>query len=96
MRHRDFIFIYGTLNLQKEKRFKVTIAMSSNVEAEGGQYRMETGADLISLKQRQSGAGLAEDVWCLEAAWEVANKVGGIYTVLRSKAAVSVQELGDK
>ena len=57
---------------------------------------METGADLISLKQRQSGAGLVEDVWCLEAAWEVANKVGGIYTVLRSKAAVSVQELGDK
>ena len=57
---------------------------------------METGADLISLKQSQSGAGLAEDAWCLEAAWEVANKVGGIYTVLRSKAAVSVQELGDK
>ena len=84
------------MNLQKEKRFKISIAMSSNVEAEGGQYRMETGADLISLKQRQSGAGLAEDVWCLEAAWEVANKVGGIYTVLRSKAAVSVQELGDK
>ena len=56
---------------------------------------METGADLISLKQRQSGQG-AEDAWCLEAAWEVANKVGGIYTVLRSKAAVSVQELGDK
>ena len=64
-------------------------------EAEGGQYRMETGADLISLKQRQSGQG-AENAWCLEAAWEVANKVGGIYTVLRSKAAVSVQELGDK
>ena len=56
---------------------------------------METGADLISLKQRQSGQG-AEEAWCLEAAWEVANKVGGIYTVLRSKAAVSVQELGDR
>ena len=80
----------------RRKKIKITVAMSSNVDAEGGQYRMESGADLISLKQSQSGSGLAEDAWCLEAAWEVANKVGGINTVLRSKAAVSVQELGDK
>ena len=33
---------------------------------------------------------------CFEASWEVANKKGGIYTVLRSKAAVSTQELGDR
>ena len=33
---------------------------------------------------------------CLEASWEVANKQGGIYTVLRSKAAVSVREMGDR
>eukprot|EP00123_Amoebidium_parasiticum_P017692 comp23949_c0_seq1/m.42364 comp23949_c0_seq1/g.42364 ORF comp23949_c0_seq1/g.42364 comp23949_c0_seq1/m.42364 type:complete len:676 (-) comp23949_c0_seq1:335-2362(-) len=30
-----------------------------------------------------------------EVAWEVCNKVGGIYTVIRSKAPVTVQELGD-
>uniref|UniRef100_A0A915DED7 Glycogen [starch] synthase n=1 Tax=Ditylenchus dipsaci TaxID=166011 RepID=A0A915DED7_9BILA len=28
--------------------------------------------------------------------WEVANKVGGIYTVLRTKAPVSTDELGDQ
>lgn len=31
-----------------------------------------------------------------EIAWEVANKVGGIYTVIRSKAAVTTAELGDQ
>ncbi|VDN58486.1 unnamed protein product [Dracunculus medinensis] len=31
-----------------------------------------------------------------ECSWEVANKVGGIYTVLRSKAAISTEELGDQ
>eukprot|EP00301_Raphidiophrys_heterophryoidea_P014544 c22967_g1_i1.p1 GENE.c22967_g1_i1~~c22967_g1_i1.p1 ORF type:complete len:650 (+),score=163.62 c22967_g1_i1:106-1950(+) len=30
-----------------------------------------------------------------EIAWEVANKVGGIYTVIASKAGVTVEELGD-
>lgn len=34
--------------------------------------------------------------WCFECAWEVANKVGGIYTVIRSKTGVSVNELGDQ
>ena len=33
---------------------------------------------------------------CVEASWEVANKQGGIYTVLRSKASVSVKEMGDR
>ncbi|RKP07360.1 glycogen synthase [Thamnocephalis sphaerospora] len=31
-----------------------------------------------------------------ETAWEVANKVGGIYTVLRTKAPVTVHEYGDR
>lgn len=31
-----------------------------------------------------------------EVAWEVAHKVGGIYTVIRTKAGVSVAELGDR
>jgi len=34
--------------------------------------------------------------WVFECAWEVANKVGGIYTVIRSKTGVSVNELGDQ
>lgn len=34
--------------------------------------------------------------WFFEVAWEVANKVGGIYTVIRTKAAVTVEELGDQ
>jgi len=34
--------------------------------------------------------------WCFETAWEVANKVGGIYTVIRSKTGVSVTEMGDQ
>ena len=34
--------------------------------------------------------------WCFECAWEVGNKVGGIYTVIRSKTGVSTNELGDQ
>jgi hypothetical protein len=36
------------------------------------------------------------EVPVFEVAWEVANKVGGIYTVIRTKAGVSMQELGDR
>ncbi|CAL1278683.1 unnamed protein product [Larinioides sclopetarius] len=38
----------------------------------------------------------AENRWVFEISWEVVNKVGGIYTVIRSKAGVSVEELGDQ
>ncbi|KAK0541346.1 glycogen synthase isoform 1, partial [Tilletia horrida] len=31
-----------------------------------------------------------------ECAWEVANKVGGIYTVIKTKAPVTAQEYGDR
>lgn len=34
--------------------------------------------------------------WFFEIGWEVANKVGGIYTVIKTKAAVSVEELGEQ
>jgi hypothetical protein len=34
--------------------------------------------------------------YVFECAWEVANKVGGIYTVLRTKAVQSTEELGDQ
>ncbi|CAJ0959283.1 unnamed protein product, partial [Mesorhabditis belari] len=37
-----------------------------------------------------------EGRFVFECAWEVANKVGGIYTVIRSKAPISVEELGDQ
>ncbi|KAF8566417.1 hypothetical protein P879_02814 [Paragonimus westermani] len=33
--------------------------------------------------------------YVFETAWEVVNKVGGIYTVIRTKAATTVEELGD-
>ncbi|KAM7536948.1 hypothetical protein Aperf_G00000066457 [Anoplocephala perfoliata] len=34
--------------------------------------------------------------YVFECAWEVVNKVGGIYTVIRTKAATTVEELGDR
>ncbi|XGW08399.1 hypothetical protein V3C99_011042 [Haemonchus contortus] len=37
-----------------------------------------------------------EGRFVFECAWEVANKIGGIYTVLRSKAQISCEELGDQ
>ncbi|CAE1228952.1 GYS [Acanthosepion pharaonis] len=38
----------------------------------------------------------AKNLWFFECAWEVANKVGGIYTVIKSKAPVTVEELGEQ
>ncbi|KAK3594074.1 hypothetical protein CHS0354_040842 [Potamilus streckersoni] len=38
----------------------------------------------------------AENRWHFEIAWEVANKVGGIYTVIKTKAPVTVEELGEQ
>eukprot|EP00092_Neocalanus_flemingeri_P016457 GFUD01017807.1.p1 GENE.GFUD01017807.1~~GFUD01017807.1.p1 ORF type:complete len:684 (-),score=164.27 GFUD01017807.1:91-2142(-) len=73
--------------------------MSSNASFEDPPprctYRMETGQDLIDIKQCRPQL-LPDDVWCLEASWEVANKQGGIYTVIRSKARVSVREMGER
>uniref|UniRef100_A0A1I8EVY4 Glycogen [starch] synthase n=1 Tax=Wuchereria bancrofti TaxID=6293 RepID=A0A1I8EVY4_WUCBA len=37
-----------------------------------------------------------EGRFVFECSWEVANKVGGIYTVLRTKASVTTEELGDQ
>ena len=52
--------------------------------ADGCGYRMESGQDLIEMKERRGG-GQFPQYYCVEASWEVANKQGGIYTVLRSK-----------
>ncbi|KAG1680641.1 Glycogen [starch] synthase [Nymphon striatum] len=56
-------------------------------------YRLDGPADYILDKGESARE---ENVWVFESAWEVANKVGGIYQVIRSKAAVSVEELGDQ
>lgn len=37
-----------------------------------------------------------ENLFLFEIAWEIANKVGGIYTVLRSKAPITHDEFGDQ
>ena len=58
-------------------------------------YRMESQHDLTSYMDRGESA-VMENRWCLEVAWEAANKVGGIYTVIRSKAYVSTEEMGDQ
>uniref|UniRef100_A0A7E4ZXW5 Glycogen [starch] synthase n=1 Tax=Panagrellus redivivus TaxID=6233 RepID=A0A7E4ZXW5_PANRE len=44
----------------------------------------------------QGATAKQENRFVFECAWEVANKVGGIYTVLRTKAPVSTEELGDQ
>lgn len=57
--------------------------------------RVESGGDLLEFFDRGFSA-TRENRWTFEIAWEVANKVGGIYTVIRSKAYVSTEELGEQ
>lgn len=58
-------------------------------------YTMGSQADLSRFWDH--GEHFAnQNRWVFECAWEVANKVGGIYTVIRSKTGVSVNELGDQ
>ncbi|HRR40429.1 MAG TPA: alpha-glucan family phosphorylase [Syntrophales bacterium] len=38
---------------------------------------------------------MADDVFLFETSWEVCNKVGGIYTVIRTKAPFAVQNFGE-
>lgn len=56
--------------------------------------RAESKTDLLEYLDRGHSAA-RENRWTFEIAWEAANKVGGIYTVIRSKAFVSTEELGD-
>uniref|UniRef100_A0A146L2D4 Glycogen [starch] synthase n=2 Tax=Lygus hesperus TaxID=30085 RepID=A0A146L2D4_LYGHE len=58
-------------------------------------YRVDSGCDLSRILDRGFSAS-QNNRWTFEVAWEVANKVGGIYTVIRSKAYVSTEELGDQ
>jgi len=58
-------------------------------------YRVDSQSDLT--RYWDYGLHFSDNNrWCFETAWEVANKVGGIYTVIRSKTGVSVHELGDQ
>lgn len=57
--------------------------------------RVESGGDLKDYFDRGDIAS-RENRWTFEIAWEVANKVGGIYTVIRSKAYVSTEEMGEQ
>ncbi|KAL5273178.1 GYS2 family protein [Megaselia abdita] len=57
--------------------------------------RVESSGDLLEYFDKGYTA-TRENRWTFEIAWEVANKVGGIYTVIRSKAYVSTEELGEQ
>ena len=67
---------------------------------------LQLGIGLVKLRERNGKfCDMFVDIvtecslgsrWCFECAWEVGNKVGGIYTVIRSKAGVSTNELGDQ
>ncbi|XP_055923283.1 glycogen [starch] synthase isoform X1 [Eupeodes corollae] len=57
--------------------------------------RVESTGDLKDYFDRGDIAS-RENRWNFEIAWEVANKVGGIYTVIRSKAYVSTEEMGEQ
>ncbi|XP_012057060.1 PREDICTED: glycogen [starch] synthase [Atta cephalotes] len=58
-------------------------------------YRIDSTNDLFGFMDRGYSAQ-HENRWNFEVAWEAANKVGGIYTVIRSKAYVSTEEMGDQ
>lgn len=58
-------------------------------------YRVESQNELLAYMDKGELAS-CQNRWTFEAAWEVANKVGGIYTVIRSKTYVSTEEMGDQ
>lgn len=56
---------------------------------------MESQNELLAFMDKGEVAS-CQNRWTFESAWEVANKVGGIYTVIRSKAYVSTEEMGEQ
>ncbi|CAC5409044.1 GYS [Mytilus coruscus] len=52
--------------------------------------------DLDEFEMDRGETAATQNKWVFEIAWEVANKVGGIYTVIKSKAPVTVEELGEQ
>ncbi|CAG0899279.1 unnamed protein product [Cyprideis torosa] len=57
-------------------------------------YRVDSMKDLSLYDM--GGTARRLNLYAFEIAWEVANKVGGIYTVIRSKAGATCDELGDQ
>ncbi|XP_076451063.1 glycogen [starch] synthase-like [Babylonia areolata] len=52
--------------------------------------------DLDDFYLDRGASAAAANRWLFEIAWEVANKVGGIYTVIKTKAPVTVEEWGEQ
>lgn len=57
-------------------------------------YRVDSLHGLDNLDRGESAS--EENRWVFEISHEAANKVGGIYQVIRSKCSASVEELGDQ
>ncbi|XP_076062252.1 glycogen [starch] synthase [Oratosquilla oratoria] len=57
-------------------------------------YRIDSQFNLANLDKGESAC--EENRWVFEVSTEAANKVGGIYQVIRSKCGVSVEELGNQ
>jgi len=51
---------------------------------------------LEDLTFDRGASAATQNKWLFEIAWEVANKVGGIYTVIKTKAPVTVDEWGEQ
>ncbi|BHF64474.1 Glycogen [starch] synthase, liver [Sparganum proliferum] len=62
-----------------------------------GRFIKDVGppSDILGLT-RSIEDEVFKKLFVFECAWEVVNKVGGIYTVIRTKAASTVEELGDR
>ncbi|RUS84324.1 hypothetical protein EGW08_007918 [Elysia chlorotica] len=67
------------------KRINSFYRTLKNVEPELDERELDRGA-----------SAAAQNKWLFEIAWEVANKVGGIYTVIKTKAPVTVEEWGEQ
>jgi glycogen(starch) synthase len=73
----------------------VKIGIMTKDQASKRFYRVDSNYDFTAFMDRGQSAAY-ENRWVFETAWEVCNKVGGIYTVIRSKAFVSTEEMGEQ
>ena len=86
---------YNTLSSNESDALDITPNAS-------GPQTFENDAPMMQAKMgnavgpRRGTTKDVENPMLFEIAWEVANKVGGIYTVLKSKAAVTVEEFGER
>lgn len=59
-------------------------------------YAEETVNNQLASYFDNGAEAARQNAWVFEICWEAANKVGGIYTVIKTKAEVSIMELGDQ